>query len=155
AEGSCIRDPSAGPYRLQWAFHPTDEKELVEEVVNFWRERGVKTSVFHPRTATVVRVSSRLLASWWIEMGMGRNAYEKRIPDAIWSQSEAAKRALVAGAWAGDGSWSYVRGGPSVVLEYGTVSRNLADGLLRLLGDLGLMARLKVGRTAKSTCDTY
>src|SRR5207249_3942995 len=35
------------------------------------------------------------------------------------------------------------------------VSRELADGLLRLLGDLGIAARLKVGRTARSTCDTY
>ena len=29
------------------------------------------------------------------------------------------------------------------------------DGMLRLLGDLGVVARLKVGRTAKSTVDTY
>jgi hypothetical protein len=42
-----------------------------------------------------------------------------------------------------------------VVLEYGTVSRELADGALRLLADLGVVARLKVGRTAKSTVDTY
>src|SRR5206468_7609169 len=41
------------------------------------------------------------------------------------------------------------------VLEYGTVSRALADGILRLLGELGIVARLKVGRTAKSTVDTY
>jgi len=54
--------------------------------------------------------------------------------------------------WLGDGSWSYVNRGPSVVLEYGTVSRELADGMLRLLGDLGIVSRLKVGRTAKSTC---
>src|SRR5690606_857835 len=43
----------------------------------------------------------------------------------------------------------------SVVLEYGTVSRQLADGMLRLFGDLDIVARLKVGRTAKSTVDTY
>ena len=41
------------------------------------------------------------------------------------------------------------------VLEYGTVSRALADGMVRLLGDLGIVARLKVGRTPKSTVDTY
>jgi UDPglucose 6-dehydrogenase len=62
---------------------------------------------------------------------------------------------VLAGLWLGDGSWSYVSGGPSVVLEYGTVSRELADGILRLLGDLGVVARLKVGRTAKSPTDTY
>ncbi len=41
------------------------------------------------------------------------------------------------------------------MLEYGTVSRSLADAMLRLLGDLGLLAHVRVGRTAKSTTDTY
>ncbi|MFZ6003949.1 MAG: UDP binding domain-containing protein, partial [Actinomycetota bacterium] len=88
-------------------------------------------------------------------LGTGRNAYEKRIPDLVWSAPEQDKRALLRGLWDGDGSWSLVAGGPSVVLEYGTVSRALADGMVRLLGDLGVVARLKVGRTAKSTVDTY
>jgi hypothetical protein len=48
-----------------------------------------------------------------------------------------------------------VNGGPSVVLEYGTVSRELADGILRLLAELDIVARLKVGQTFKSTVDTY
>src|SRR5205085_10170773 len=72
-----------------------------------------------------------------------------------WDEPEEHKRALLAGLWLGDGSWSYVNGGPSVVLEYGTVSRELADGILRLLAELGIVARLKVGRTAKSTTDAY
>jgi hypothetical protein len=42
-----------------------------------------------------------------------------------------------------------------VILEYGTASRELADGLLRLLGDFGVMASLRVARTAKSTCDNF
>jgi len=77
------------------------------------------------------------------------------LPDQIWTQPAEHKRALLAGYWLGDGSWSYVRGGPSVVLECGTTSRELADGLLRLLADLGVVGSLRVGRTAKSTRDTY
>ena len=46
-------------------------------------------------------------------------------------------------------------GGPSVALEFGTVSDELADGVLRLLGDLGIVAAWRVGRTAKSTKDTH
>jgi hypothetical protein len=57
--------------------------------------------------------------------------------------------------WLGDGCWSHVGGGPSVTLEYGTVSRELADGLLRLLAEFELVASLRVGRTTSSTCDTY
>jgi hypothetical protein len=57
--------------------------------------------------------------------------------------------------WLGDGSWSLVNGGPSVVMEWGSASQSLADGVCRLLGGLGITARLKVGRTAKSTVDNY
>jgi UDP-glucose 6-dehydrogenase len=78
-----------------------------------------------------------------------------RIPDVIWSASESAKQALLRGLWAGDGSWSLLNGGPSVALEYGTVSPDLADGMLRLLGELGVVARQKIARTARSTVDTH
>ncbi|TML69614.1 MAG: nucleotide sugar dehydrogenase [Actinobacteria bacterium] len=78
-----------------------------------------------------------------------------RLPDLIWDEPLEHKRALLSGLWLGDGSWSFVAQGPSVVIEYGTVSRELADGMLRLLGELGIVGRLKVGRTAKSTVDTY
>jgi UDPglucose 6-dehydrogenase len=142
--------------RIQWSFHHSDEADLVEEVYRFWAERGVKANVRHGSTSTSVVVSSRLLVGFWRGvLGLGANAYEQRLPDAIWTAPEVDKRALLAGLWRGDGSWSYVNGGPSVVLEYGTVSRELADGILRLLADLGFVGSLRVGRTAKSTCDTY
>ncbi|MGH3130358.1 MAG: UDP binding domain-containing protein, partial [Gaiellaceae bacterium] len=141
---------------LQWSFHPRDENDLVEEVVRFWRLNGVKADVRFKPTTTCVSISSRLLAGWWLgTLGLGANCYEQRLPDLIWDAPESHRRALLSGLWVGDGSWSLVAGGPSVVLEYGTVSRVLADGILRLLGELGIVARLKVGRTAKSTCDTY
>ena len=120
------------------------------------RSYGVKIDVRHGKTSTSVVLSSRVLAKWWTDvLGLGSNCYGQRVPDLAWKLPEAHKRALLSGMWHGDGSWSYVAGGPSVVLEYGTASRELADGMLRLLGDLGVMARLKVGRTAKSTTDNY
>lgn len=143
-------------HRLRWSFHPTDETALVEEVARFWEELGVKASVWRGTTSMSVSVSSRLLADWWVgTLGLGASCYDQRVPDIIWSRSEKEKRAFLGGLWHGDGSWSYVAGGPSVVLEYGTVSRELADGVLRLLGELDIVARLKVGRTAKSKVDTY
>ena len=143
-------------HRLQWSFHPTDEGDLVEEVSAFWDRLGVKAAVHQASTSTTVTVSSRLLAEWWTgTLGLGACCYDHRIPDVVWSRPAAEKRALLAGLWLGDGSWSYIAHGPSVVLEYGTVSRELADGVLRLLGELGIVARLKVGRSRRSTCDTY
>jgi UDPglucose 6-dehydrogenase len=154
AEGHCAADGARR--RLQWSFHPTDESDLVDEVARYWRGLGVKATVRRGATSTSVQVSSRLLAGWWLGvLGLGANCYEQRIPDLAWSAPDAHKRALLAGLWRGDGSWSRISRGHSVVLEYGTVSRALADGLLRLLGHFGVLARLKVGRTSKSTCDTY
>jgi UDPglucose 6-dehydrogenase len=147
---------SKSQHRMMWSFHPSKEQDLVDAVLRYWRRQGVKARFQMSTTAANVIVASRLLVGWWRGgLGLGANCYEQRIPDPIWNAPESHKRALLAGMWRGDGSWSYVNGGPSVVLEYGTASRELADGLLRLLGDFGIAARLKVGRTAKSTVDTY
>jgi hypothetical protein len=62
---------------------------------------------------------------------------------------------LLSGLFEGDGSWSLINGGPSVIIELGTVSDELADGVLRLLGDVGIVAAQRVGRVAKSTKDTH
>ena len=154
AEGHCSAD--GGRRRLEWSFHPTREDALASEVAGYWRALGVKADVRRGTTALKVSLSSRILASLWMDvLELGADCYEHRLPDLVWSEPAAHKRAILSGLWQGDGSWSLVSGGPSVVLEWGTVSRELADGVLRLLGDLGIVARLKVGRTAKSTVDTY
>jgi UDPglucose 6-dehydrogenase len=154
AEGHCAADGARR--RLTWSFHPRNEFSFVEELLRFWRSLGVKTTFQASETAANVRISSRLLAGWWLGvLGLGANCYEQRIPDAIWEAPESHKRALLSGLWLGDGSWSFVNGGPSVILEYGTVSAELADGLQRLLGELEIVASLRAGRTRKSTRDTY
>src|SRR5439155_4110298 len=133
AEGHCSADGKRR--RLQWSFHPRDEFDLVEEVWSFWARHRVIASVRHLPTTVAVSISSRILAGFWCSvLGLGSDCYEQRLPDAIWSAHRRHKLALLAGLWRGDGSWSFVNGGPSVVLEYGTVSRELADGILRLLG---------------------
>ena len=154
AEGHCSRDGERR--RLQWSFHPTNEPDLVDEVASYWRSQGVRASVRRMSTACAVSISSRILARWWLdELGTGADCYTQRLPDAVWSLPEDERLALLSGLWQGDGSWSLVNGGPSVVLEWGTVSRELADGVMRLLGELGVVAQLRVARTAKSSVDTY
>jgi UDPglucose 6-dehydrogenase len=142
--------------RVCWSFHPTAEQHLADFVATYWRDLGVKTTVRRLATSMQVSISSRLLAGWFENvLGIGTNCYTHRIPDVIWTASESAKQALLRGLWAGDGSWSLLNGGPSVALEYGTVSPELADGMLRLLGEFGIVARQKVARTTRSTVDTH
>jgi UDPglucose 6-dehydrogenase len=156
AEGFCGSDDDGNPLFLQWSFHPTAEEHLAQWVADFWRRHGVRVRVSSGTTARLVRITSRLIAGWWTDvLSPGRNCYEKRLPSAAWTLPASHKRALLSGLWLGDGSWSYVAGGPSVTLEYGTVSPELADGVLRLLAELELIASLRVGRTTHSTCDAY
>jgi UDPglucose 6-dehydrogenase len=156
AEGFCGADEAGRPLFLQWSFHPTAEEDLVEFVAGFWREHGIRVRVSSGTSSRLVRVTSRPLAGWWTSvLGMGRNCYEQRLPPHAWAQPDRHKRALLAGLWFGDGSWSYVARGPSVTVDYGTVSRELADGVLRMLAELELVASFRVARTAGSTCDTY
>ena len=153
AEG-CVATDGARR-RVKWTFHP-EEGDLAQVVTSYWAPRGVDARIYHPPTSLTVSISSRILAAWMaITFGLGNDCYSKRLPDAAWTLPDDHKRALLRGLWDGDGSWSLVDGGPSVVYEYGTVSRELADGMVRLLADLGIAARLKVGRTTKSTVDTY
>ena len=154
AEGHVARDGVRE--RIVWTFHPEHEQHLVDDVVAYWQRHGITTRVHRATTAMRVDVSSRILAAWWTELlGLGRNAYTQRLPDLIWEQSLERKRALLSGMWEGDGSWSLVNGGPSVILEWGTISDELAEGVARLLGDVGLVCSWRRGRTAKSTKETH
>ncbi len=142
--------------RIAWSFHPRDEEHLVDEIVSYWDSIGIKCSVHSTPTSRKVSVSSRLLATWLTKvLGIGTNCYNQRVPDALWTAPTAAKRAFVSGMWLGDGSWSYVTNRRGAVFEYGTVSKEMADGLLRLLGELGIVASWKIGRPPGSTLDTH
>jgi UDPglucose 6-dehydrogenase len=159
AEGHVASDLGRGGAtreRISWSFHPTKEEHLARQVADYWEGQGVKTRIFDGSTARCVQISSRILAAWWTEvLGLGRNSYEQRLPNLIWEQSASRKWALLSGLWEGDGSWSLVNGGPSVALDFGTISDELADGVARLLGDLGILTAWRRGRTAKSTKETH
>jgi UDPglucose 6-dehydrogenase len=158
AEGNCSREPANNGRRerIVWSFHPTREQHLVDEVRDYWARQGVSAKSHSTPTSRTVVVSSRIAGSWWMDvLGLGRTSHEQRLPDLIWDQTPERKRALLSGLWEGDGSWSLVNRGPSVILEWGTISDELADGVMRLLGDLGVVASKRIGRVSNSTKDTH
>jgi UDPglucose 6-dehydrogenase len=155
AEGNTVVDGS-GRHRIQWSFHPTNETHLTDEVAAYWTAQAVTARRFQTPTSQRIEVCSRLLGVWWTQvLGLGRTGYEQRLPDLIWEQPDSARWALLSGLFEGDGSWSLINGGPSVIIELGTVSDELADGVLRLLASVGIVASRRVGRVAKSTKDTH
>jgi UDPglucose 6-dehydrogenase len=142
--------------RIVWSFHPQREQHLVDEVVAYWQRHGIRVHVNRTPTSMRVSVSSRVIAAWWTSLlGLGRTSYEHHLPDLIWEQTHERKRALLSGLWEGDGSWSLLNGGPSAILEWGTVSDELAEGVARLLADVGLVCSWRRGRSVKSTKETH
>ncbi len=75
---------------LIWSFHPRREEHLVDEVARFWSRHGARSRVSSSQTARQVRMSSRLVTAWWLDvLGLGRNGYEQRLPDLIWDRPES------------------------------------------------------------------
>ena len=154
AEGNTTLNGGNGS--IDWSFHQGREQHLVDEVLAYWLSHGVRARAHVTPTSHKVSVTSRLVATWWLKvLGMARTCYHQRLPDLVWDRPDEDKWALLSALWEGDGSWSLINGGPSVILEFGTVSEELADGVLRLLGELGIVASQRIGRTALSTKDTY
>jgi UDPglucose 6-dehydrogenase len=155
ADGHASLDDT-GRRRIFWSFRPTREQHLADEVVAYWLAQNVQTGVHRFPATQQVDVSSRLVGTWWTEvLGLGRGSSEQRLPDLIWEQADAARWALLSGLFEADGSWSQVNGGPNIVIELGTISGELADGVLRLLASVGVVASKRTGRTAKSAQDTH
>jgi UDP-glucose 6-dehydrogenase len=155
AEGNTYVD-ERNAAKVFWSFHPTKEQHLVDEVVAFWAKHSVCARARRSATAHQVIAQARLIGALWSDvLGLGGTSYGQRLPDLIWDFPTDDKWALLSGLWEGDGSWSLVNQGPSVVLELGTVSDELADGVLRLLGDLGIVASRRIGRASRSTKDTH
>jgi UDPglucose 6-dehydrogenase len=155
AEGSTtFGDRNAA--RIIWSFHRDKEQHLVDQVCAFWLRHNVAARARRAPTTYQVTVQSRLLGAWWTQvLGLGRTSYEQRLPDLIWDRPLEDKWALLSGLFEGDGSWSLINGGPSVIVELGTVSDELADGVMRLLAEVGIVASRRIGRVEKSTKDTH
>ena len=82
--------------------------------------------------------AARLLKAW----GLTGWAHEKKLPDIIFSLPEALQIAFLEGYFLGDGSARK----DSIV--FGTVSPTLKDGLLYLLGQLGIIAGVHNSRSS-------
>jgi replicative DNA helicase len=81
---------------------------------------------------------------WFRELGIEYlHSYEKRIPSALYSASQAEICIFLRHLWATDGCVWIPRGKAAAKLYYATSSRRLADGVTLLLARLGIVARIK------------
>jgi replicative DNA helicase len=81
---------------------------------------------------------------WLRELGIeNRRAHEKRLPEVLYSASDAEICLFLRHLWATDGCVWLPRGKAAAKVYYATSSRELADGVAHLLGRLGIVARIR------------
>jgi DNA gyrase subunit B len=81
-------------------------------------------------------IAARLIAA----LGLDGNAPDKRVPNLLFNVSEEYQLAFLEGYFLGDGT----KGNTKSHLPFCTTSRRFADGLLYLLGQLGIVASISV-----------
>jgi DNA gyrase subunit B len=135
AEGSLSCQGS----RLNFALGADDDRYVAGLIAAIERVTGRAPTVVQPTARPNARhlyVHSPILARAIQALGMGGTACYKRLPDLVLNCSEQCQLAFLEGYFLGDGT----KDASGRVLTFATSSRDLADGLLVLLGQFGVLA---------------
>ncbi|AEF95784.1 nucleotide sugar dehydrogenase [Methanotorris igneus] len=132
------------------------EKEHINDVKNILNKLGIKYIEKIRNGSHSIIISSKLLAYIFEEvLKCGNNCYNKQIPPQIFNSPSDIKWEFLKGILRGDGCIVKLNNNKNLVIEYGTVSKKLANSLLLLLQSLGIVASLKRCYNNKSTTLTY
>lgn len=134
------------------SFNYRGEEDYVEEVENYLQKLGIKYDKSLKETSTQITFSSRVFAYFISEyLGCGTDSYSARIPDLAYQESISNKKALLSGLFRGDGHIAYPKHSRAVVLDYGSISKELIQGMRFLLQSIGIIPSYKTSKSRKST----
>ncbi|WP_457612231.1 nucleotide sugar dehydrogenase [Methanocaldococcus sp.] len=132
------------------------EEEYINDVKNILDKLGIKYIEKVRNNSHSIIISSKLLAYIFEEvLKCGNNCYNKQIPPQIFNSPEDIKWEFLKGILRGDGGLVRLNNNKNLNVEYGTVSKKLANSLMVLLQSLGIIASLKRCYNNKSTVLTY
>ena len=132
------------------------EEEYINDVKNILNKLGIKYTEKVSNSSHYIIISSKLLAYIFEEvLKCGNNCYNKQIPPQIFNSPEDIKWEFLKGILRGDGGLVRLNNNKNLNIEYGTVSKKLANSLMILLQSLGIIASLKRCYNNKSTVLTY
>ncbi len=142
-------------YKIGFTFH-REETEYLEDLKGILKKLGLTYAVVKNGNAESVIVSSTPFAVLLNEVfETGKGSYDKAVPPQVLTSPKGVKLEFLKGYLRGDGSITAVNGGKNLYLEFATVSKKLAYGLLILLQSIGIVASLRKKRFNKSKVDTY
>jgi UDPglucose 6-dehydrogenase len=158
AEGylSCDRGRAgAVRERVGLSFHE-NEAEYIADVRRILQRWGLKFIERHSTKAITTVVSSRVFA-WLLRdvLRCGTRSEDKALPRLVFNVPPALRYELLRGAFSGDGAVTTVQSGKNFMLEYATVSKPLADGMVLLLQSIGIIPSIRTRWMNKSTRPAY
>ncbi len=163
SEGCYTKDKSA---RIRFTFNRS-EKEYIEDVLGILSRLGIKASVYESKVwhSSCIKVSSDLFGFLINDvLACGKNCYEMRMPEQIFSLDKEKKKALLSGLLRGDGcvehffgKWRYRKNQKeyfhnvnTASVSFFTSSRKLFQQAVILLQDLGITPTFRKRKYALS-----
>jgi UDPglucose 6-dehydrogenase len=158
AEGYLSQDTKrAGAVRerVGICFHE-QETEYIADVQRILSSWGLKFIERRATSALTTIVSSRIF-SWLLRdvLHCGTRSENKALPRLVFNVAPELRYELLRGAFSGDGAVTPVQNGQNLMLEYATVSKALADGIVLLLQTIGVIPSIRKRWMNKSTQEAY
>ena len=158
AEGCIVTDKGRNGIvreRVNFTFG-VHETEHLNDLRRILRRYGIRYLERRSGNSVTIAVSSKVFAFLFRDvLKCGTRSEDKRLPQIAFNVDKPLRLALLQGLFSGDGSISLLNGGRNACLEYATVSKPLADGVILLLHSLGIVASLKTCWMRKSKQPTY
>jgi UDP-glucose 6-dehydrogenase len=158
AEGCIVADKKRNGIvreRVNFTFGAR-ETEYLNDLRRILNRYGIRYLERRSGNSVTIVVSSKVFAFMFRDvLKCGSRSEDKRLPQIAFNVSKRLRFALLQGLFSGDGSISSLNSGRNACLEYATVSKPLADGVILLLQSLGIVASLKTCRMKKSKQLTY
>ena len=144
-------------HRISFSFHE-QERDYIADVQRILGGWGLAFTERHRTTThcSETVVSSRILA-WLLRdlLRCGTNSGNKALPKLAYNVAPDLRMEVIRGAFSGGGAATTVWQGKNPILEYATVSKRLADGMMLLLQTIGIITSLRMRRMNKATRDAF
>ena len=133
-----------------------NEYEYIEDVKEILKKLGIHFTENIKDNAHTIFISSRIFA-YLLEsiLKVGKNSYSKAVPPQILISRKDIRIEYLKGLFRGDRSIIKVNKGKNLYIDYATVSRKLANGIVLLLQMEGIIASVKEKFYNKSKVLTY
>jgi radical SAM protein with 4Fe4S-binding SPASM domain len=154
AEGSCSWQRDNTPHGIHFSF--AENESYVEDVISILNKLGYKSSVYnYGDSKSHVAVFNKKLCEQFLELGFGRYANQKRVPDVILNSTYNNKIEFLKGLFAGDGNFRSTthKQWKRNSLHLKTSSKRMTQSLGYLLDMMGIWFTINQGKNAKRFID--